>query len=93
MLEEKDVLYTAKLAKLVLSEDEVAGYQKNLSDILDYAKMLEEVDTENVAPLSHVLDVTNVMREDKTEDGLTIDEVLMNAPDKEGRCFKVPKML
>ena len=92
-LTREDVLHTAQLAKLTFSEQQQDSLAGDLSDILEYAAMLEELDTENVAPLTHVLENTNVLREDEAKEGLSIEEVLQNAPDKEGRAFRVPKML
>lgn len=89
----EQVLHTAKLAKLKINDDEMENLTEKLSGILESASKLEEIDTENIEPLSHVLEVENVTRADVIKPGLTIDEALKNAPDKEGRCFKVPKVL
>ena len=88
-----EVLYTANLAKLKIKEEEIDTFIEQMTEYLAYANNLDTVDTENVEPLSHVLEVENVMREDEIKEGLNIEEALKNAPKKEGRCFKVPKML
>ncbi len=88
-----EVLYTANLAKLKIKEEEIDTFIEQMTQYLSYANNLDKVDTENVEPLSHVLDVENVMRKDEIKEGLNIEEALKNAPEKEGRCFKVPKML
>ena len=85
-----DVLYTASLAKINIEEKDVEAYRDTLTK---YAKSLDNVDTENVKPLAHVLDLENVVREDEVKEGLNIKEALQNAPDKDGRCINVPKML
>lgn len=90
---EKDVLYTASLAKLKIEEKDVKAYQDTLTKQLEYAKALDDIDTEDIKPLAHVLDLENVVREDVVKEGLTIDEALQNAPEKEGRTITVPKML
>lgn len=92
-LEDKDVKYTANLAKLELKENESNKMKESLSQILDYIGMLDEIDTSKVKPLSHILPIENVFREDKVKEGLTIEKALENAPSKSERCFKVPKML
>ena len=60
-----DVRAIADLARLDLSEDDVARYQRQLSDILDYFQKLEELDTSHIDPTSSVLPLTNVMRADE----------------------------
>lgn len=88
-----DVLYTASLAKINIEEKDVEAYRDTLTKQLEYAKSLDNVDTENVKPLAHVLDLENVVREDEIKEGLNIEEALQNAPDKDGKCINVPKML
>lgn len=90
---EKDVLYTASLAKIKIEEKDVKAYQDTLAKQLEYAKALDDIDTEDIKPLAHVLDLENVVREDVVKEGLSIDEALQNAPEKEGRTITVPKML
>lgn len=89
----KDVLYTASLAKLKIDEKDVEGYQDTLLKQLEYAKALDDIDTEDIKPLAHVLDLENVVREDVVKEGLSIEEALENAPEKEDRTITVPKML
>lgn len=88
-----EVLYTANLAKLKINDDEIDSFSEQMTQYLSYANNLNEVDTDDIEPLSHVLEVENVLREDEVKEGLTIEEALKNAPEKEDRCFKVPKML
>ena len=56
-------------------------------------KQLNELDTENVEPTSHVLDMKNVLREDVSKPGLPVEEVLKNAPDHENGQIKVPAII
>jgi len=79
----------ADLARITLTEEEVELYATQLSKILDYMEQLNELDTTNVEPVSHVQNVVNVFREDKVKKSLDIKEVLQNAPEKEGSFFKV----
>jgi len=83
----------AKLAKLHLSKEEKEAYTKQLSDILTYVEKLDELDTENVQPLSHVMDVTNAFREDTAGESLPREEALKNAPKSDGEFFIVPKVI
>ncbi len=84
-----EVRHVAELAKLSLSEEEVAQYAEQLSDILEYAERLQEVDTSHVPPTPYPLPLTNVLREDESEDCLTNDEALANAPDSADGFFRV----
>lgn len=92
-LTKEDVTHTAVLAKLKFNEHQNESLSNDLSDILDYAVKINELDTSDVLPLTHVLENSNVLRADEISAGLTIEEVLQNAPDKIDRTFRVPKML
>ncbi|KGE20937.1 Asp-tRNA(Asn)/Glu-tRNA(Gln) amidotransferase subunit GatC [Paenibacillus wynnii] len=89
----KDVQHVAKLARLQLSPEEEATFTEQMNAILQYAEKLNELDTENVKPTTHVLQVSNVMRDDVIKESLSQDEVLLNAPDHEEGHFKVPAVL
>ena len=89
----KDVEHVAKLARLDLSDQEKQQFNEQLNAILKYAQKLNELDTDNVPPTSHVLHVSNVMREDKVSPSLPIEKVLLNAPDEEEGQIKVPAVL
>jgi aspartyl-tRNA synthetase len=87
------VRHIAKLARLNLSDSEAEAYQKDLNDILDYVETLREIDTQNVRPMSHVLKLSNVWREDKPGKRKRTDAILSNAPQREAGYFKVPKII
>jgi aspartyl-tRNA synthetase len=87
------VKHIAKLARLKLSETEANTYQKDLNNILDYVETLRQIDTHNVRPMSHVLKLSNVWREDKPVSSKRTDSILSNAPVREGDYFKVPKII
>ncbi|MFD0960534.1 Asp-tRNA(Asn)/Glu-tRNA(Gln) amidotransferase subunit GatC [Paenibacillus chungangensis] len=89
----KDVEHVANLARLELSDAEKEQFTGQLNAILKYAEKLNELDTDNVEPTSHVLNVTNVMREDVVKPSLPIEKVLQNAPDEEDGQIKVPAVL
>ncbi|MCY3798808.1 MAG: Asp-tRNA(Asn)/Glu-tRNA(Gln) amidotransferase subunit GatC [Chloroflexi bacterium] len=88
-----DVRAIADLARLELSEDDVARYQRQLSDILDYFQKLEELDTSHIDPTSSVLPLTNVMRADEARPALSVEDALANAPDSDGKQFRVRAVL
>ncbi|MCM3631032.1 Asp-tRNA(Asn)/Glu-tRNA(Gln) amidotransferase subunit GatC [Paenibacillus glycanilyticus] len=89
----KDVEHVANLARLELSNEEKEQFTGQLNAILKYAEKLNGLDTDNVEPTSHVLPITNVMREDITRESLPIEKVLLNAPDEEDGQIKVPAVL
>ncbi|MDQ0196700.1 Asp-tRNA(Asn)/Glu-tRNA(Gln) amidotransferase subunit GatC [Paenibacillus wynnii] len=89
----KDVQHVAKLARLQLSPEEEATFTEQMNAILQYAEKLNELDTDNVKPTTHVLQVSNVMRDDVIRESLSQDEALLNAPDHEDGHFKVPAVL
>jgi aspartyl-tRNA(Asn)/glutamyl-tRNA(Gln) amidotransferase subunit C len=88
-----DVKKIARLSKLEFSEDEERVLAKQLGDIVGYIEKLNELDTENVAPTSHVLNLRNVFRKDEVKQWLTQEEVLENAPVKKNGYFSVPKVI
>ena len=92
MITIKDVEHVAKLARLELTEDEKVKFSKQLGDILKYVEQMNEVNTENVEPMSHAIPVVNVMRDDKVVAEQTKQELMANAPAKEDGFFRVPKI-
>ncbi|WP_315793649.1 Asp-tRNA(Asn)/Glu-tRNA(Gln) amidotransferase subunit GatC [Paenibacillus sp. BIC5C1] len=88
-----DVQHVAKLARLNLTAEEEQTLTGQLNAILKYAEKLNELVTENIEPTTHVLHVSNVMREDETKESLSIEQVMRNAPDEEDGQFKVPAVM
>ncbi|WP_219839037.1 Asp-tRNA(Asn)/Glu-tRNA(Gln) amidotransferase subunit GatC [Paenibacillus sp. R14(2021)] len=89
----KDVEHVANLARLELSEQEKEQFAGQLNAILKYAEKLNELETDDVEPTSHVLPVHNVMREDVIRESVSNETALRNAPDDEDGQFKVPAVL
>ena len=89
----KDVEHIAKLARLELREDEKEQYTHQLNDILKHIEKLNELDTKNIEPLSHVIELSNVFRDDVAKQSLPTEEALKNAPSKTESFFKVPKVI
>jgi aspartyl-tRNA synthetase len=87
------VKHIAKLARLKLSDSEVLLHQKDLNSILEYVETLRDLDAENIRPMSHVIPMKNVWREDKPTKVGKAEEILSNAPDREKGFFKVPKII
>ncbi len=89
----QEVQHVALLARLNLREDEKEKYAEQLGSILQYADKLNELDTEGVEPLDHILPVFNVFREDKITPGPAREEILANAPLVEEGQYRVPKII
>ena len=85
-----EVLKVARLARLELSDADVARFQEQLSAILEAVSKVSELDLSDVPPTSHPLDIVNVWAEDEPAPCLTVEEALANAPEREGAFFKVP---
>lgn len=88
-----DVEYVAGLAQLVLTDDMKARMARDLGDILSYIEKLNELDTEGIEPMMHVLDMRNVFREDIQGECLPREQILANAPAQDGEYFLVPQIL
>lgn len=89
----EEVQHIAKLARLSINEEESGLYQKDLNNILMYVDELQELDTDEVRPMSHVLEAKNVWRDDNTNKINNPGVMLSNAPVKKQDYFKVPKIL
>ena len=83
--------YAAILAKLELSEEEKEQAGSDMERMLDYIDKLNELVTEGVDPMSHVLAAVNVFREDEAEDGGGREQTLANAPQVKDGMFRVPR--
>ena len=88
-----EVRYVAELARLELAPDEEERLTGQLNAILEYMGQLAEVDTAGVEPTSHVLPLTNVLREDEPRACLTNAEALANAPEADQGHYAVPKII
>ena len=92
-LNKQDIEHIAKLAKLKFNDEEIDKLAPQLNRILQYVEKLNELDTENVEPLSHPVANTNVFREDIQKESTSTEEALKNAPQKDDKYFKVPKVI
>ncbi len=92
-LTREEVLHIARLARVGLSEEDVAKFQEQLSDILDHFQTLQALDTEGVEPTSHPLPLESVMRADEARPSLAREDVLANAPLADEGAFRVRAVL
>jgi len=88
-----EVEHIADLARLSLTDAEKTLYRDQLSTILDYAAVLQQVDTSTIPPTATVLPLRNVMRPDEVEPSMSSEDVLVNASDVEEGCFRVRAIL
>lgn len=93
IISHQDVEYVAKLARLALTAEEQATYERQLERILGYIGQLKEKNTENVPPTAHPLDIANVWREDRAEPFENIPALFANAPEMEETYYRVKKVI
>ncbi len=89
----EQVQHIARLARLQLSPEEIELYREQLSDILDYAARLQELDTTDIPPTASVLSGSRPLRTDASRPGLGLEALLQNAPQTEKDQFRVPPVL
>ena len=86
----EEVRHVARLARLTLTDDEVARFGEQLSAILEAVSKVSEVDLSDVPPTAHPLDLVNVWAQDEPRPSLPVEEALANAPDRDNGFFRVP---
>ena len=92
-MESIDVKYVAHLARMQVSDEEVALFEPQLAHILEHVQTLTELDVEGVEPTAHAVPVHNVYREDQTTASLPHADVMANAPHSRNGLFMVPRIL
>jgi aspartyl-tRNA(Asn)/glutamyl-tRNA(Gln) amidotransferase subunit C len=92
-LSKQEVEHVAWLAHIELTDKEKTLFTEQFNEILDYFKKIDEIDTEGIEPTYHVLDLKNVYRKDTTKPSLTTKEALKNAPKKEKKFLKAPRIV
>jgi aspartyl-tRNA(Asn)/glutamyl-tRNA(Gln) amidotransferase subunit C len=92
-LSRDEVNKVALLARLDLTEAELATMTTQLQAIVGYVESLNELNTDTIAPLSHPLEVSNVFRDDTLVPSLDREAMLANAPKRDGECYLVPAVL
>lgn len=92
-IDKQTITKLSNLSKLKFSEQEEEEIINDLSQIVTFVEKLQEIDTENVAPLIYISEEKNVVRKDVVEQTLTHEEALMNAPKKDSDYFRAPKVI
>ena len=88
-----EVEHIAELAKLSLTDEEKERFREQLSAILEYAEILQRLDTEVIPPTATVLPLQNVMVADQVRPSFSREDILANAPEAENGCFRVRAIL
>jgi aspartyl-tRNA(Asn)/glutamyl-tRNA(Gln) amidotransferase subunit C len=92
-LSREEVLHIARLARVALTESEITRMSEQLSNLLEHFEVLQQVDTEGVPPTAQSGALHSVMRDDVVVPSLSPEDVLANAPRREGDCFRVRAVL
>ena len=89
----EEIKQISVLTRIAMTDNELDVMRTQMSAILDSVAILNEVDTENVEPTGHSVDVKSVMRDDEKQDSLTQEETLLNAPQREGSFIRIRAVL
>ena len=92
-LSHEEVRHIAELAKLGITDEEVEQFSEQLSAILEYAEMINRLDTDAIPPTAQVIELRNVMRDDEPRPSSPVEEILANAPRREEDRFQVQAIL
>jgi aspartyl-tRNA(Asn)/glutamyl-tRNA(Gln) amidotransferase subunit C len=92
-ISDAEVRHVAELAKLALSEEELARVGRELNRILEYFAELQQLDTTDVPTTSHAVPLVNVYREDEVALSLPVEAAVQNAPDGVEGYFRVPRIV
>lgn len=87
------VRHIGKLSRIELTEEQVEMFSRQLAGILGYFDKLQELDTADVEPMAHAVEIRNVFGDDAVGESLPPDQALANAPQRDGDFFKVPKVI
>ncbi|MDD5190786.1 MAG: Asp-tRNA(Asn)/Glu-tRNA(Gln) amidotransferase subunit GatC [Dehalococcoidales bacterium] len=92
-LSREEVIHIAALARLGITDAEIEKAREQLSNILENFEVLKEIDTSNVPPTAQSISLVNVLRDDVPQASLPAEDILLNAPDREGDLFKLRAVL
>ena len=88
-----DVKKVSLLARLQLSPEEMDAMTLQLGQIVEYVELLDELDTNEVQPMAHAMDLANVFADDEVQPSLDREQALANAPKRDDQCYRVPAVL
>lgn len=93
MISHEDVRYVARLARLRIEEDELDRYVSQLASIISHIDKIAELELEDVEPTTHVVRLSNVMRDDEVRPSVSREAALLNGPEVESGAFRVPPII
>lgn len=93
LVNKEEIMHVAKLARLKIKEDEINEYAKNLQDILNFAQIINKVNTDNVEESIGTVNNFNVFRKDEIKEFGDRDILLENAPEQEEGMFRIPRVI
>ncbi|RJQ42231.1 MAG: Asp-tRNA(Asn)/Glu-tRNA(Gln) amidotransferase subunit GatC [Gaiellales bacterium] len=93
MISHEDVRYVARLARLNIEEDELDRYVSQLTSIISHIDKIAELELEDVEPTTHVVRLSNVMRDDEVRPSVSREAALLNGPEVESGAFRVPPII
>ena len=88
-----DVEKVSLLARLLLSPEELDAMTRQLGQVVEYVELLDELETDNVQPMAHAMDLANVFAADQLQPSLEREAALANAPKRDDECYRVPAVL
>jgi aspartyl-tRNA(Asn)/glutamyl-tRNA(Gln) amidotransferase subunit C len=88
-----EVEHVARLARLTLTADELEAMTGQMDAILGYVDKLNELNTDGIEPTAHAVPMENAFREDIVTASIGLERAQQNAPERDGSCFKVPKVI
>lgn len=92
-IDEQLIRHVGRLARIELTDAQVAMFGRQLADIVEYVDKLQQIDTDGVEPMAHALPVHNVLAEDAPRESLSAQAALANAPDRIDDFYRVPKVI
>lgn len=88
-----EIIHIAKLANLNLSEEEIERYAKDMTDILEFADIVNNLNTDEIKETIGINGEYNVFRKDEIKQGISRDKLLKNAPSQDDGMFRIPKVI
>lgn len=92
-IDKNTVEHVAHLARIELKNQELEKFSQQLQGILDFIDKLKEIEIKDIPPTSHILPISNVLREDVNKESLIPEKALLNSPNKQAGFFAVPKVI
>ena len=89
----EDIKHIAKLSRLIINDNEIESYKDKLSNVVDMASKLSDLDTTGINPTTHVIENINVFRKDEVKPSYDREDILKNSSSKDAGCISVLKVV